>query len=296
MPGMTTAQKTRQVNEALAHEFVHRHGRVLDRRRLLLHCGGDSPDGVVAAVLAYQNADGGFGQALEPDCRTPFSQPEATRTALAVLDDAGRLDAVDLARVADWLASVTAADGGVPFCLPTVAGFPRAPWWEPEGDPAPGNLTPTGGLVGLLRKAGVQHSWLDRAEQFCWLTLENRTEPLNQYAASNAATFLFNQPDTDRAEHARKQLLAELNVEREGPDAFTPLHFAPHPNHPCRAAFDDATIDTALDRLVAEQQEDGGWPVTWPSPGETAIYEWRAAHHRGVARAEGVRAPSVKVQ
>ena len=39
---------------------------------------------------------------------------------------------------------------------------------------------------------------------------------------------------------------------------------------------DDAIIEAFLDRLIAAQQEDGGWPIDWPAPGTTAIHEWRA--------------------
>lgn len=84
--------------------------------------------------MTYRNHDGGFGQALEPDCRTPHSQPAATRFALATLTAVDRLTPDVALDTLTWLVSVTAAGGGVPFCLPTVAGFPRAPGWEPQAE------------------------------------------------------------------------------------------------------------------------------------------------------------------
>jgi hypothetical protein len=173
----------------------------------------------------------------------------------------------------------------VPFCTPTVAGYPRAPWWEPEGDPPPANVNPTAGLLGYLRKAGLDHPWMETAEKFCWAAIEG-AEPLNQYAAHVAVTLLWSLPNESRVETARQRLLDDLAAGRiipldpsaaePGGDTHTPLQFAPEPESPCRAAFDDATIDLFLDHLAAEQQDDGGWPIGWPAPGPTAVFEWRS--------------------
>ena len=81
--------------------------------------------------------------------------------------------------------------------------------------------------------------------------------------------------------------LLEAPVTRYG---LTPLHFAPTPDSPGRALFDDAVIDAHLDDLLARQQEDGGWPIYWEPPGPAARCEWRgrwtlealcALHHYG---------------
>src|SRR5439155_22202257 len=135
-----------------------------------------------------------------------------------------------------------------------------------KGTRAPANITTTGGLVGLLRKGGVQHPWLDGAEKFCWSVLEG-TELVSQYAAHNAVALLWNIPDDDRVTAARQRLLDDLGAGRIVPvdpakaesegDTHTPLHFATTPDSPCRAAFDDATIELFLDRLAAQQQDDG---------------------------------------
>jgi hypothetical protein len=269
-----------------AADFVWRHGRLVERRRLEHELYGAPGAAVAAAVGGYRNADGGYGHALEPDCRTPASQPEATRFALELLDRYGATSTADVRATADWLASVSTTEGGVPFCLPTVAGYPRAPWWEPEGDPPPANINPTAGLVGLLRKAGLEHPWVDGAEAFCWNVIESR-DALNQYEAHNVADLVFALDETDRVRAARKWVLDQLasgsviplepGASGDQPsDVHTPLQYAPEPGHPCRAAFTDVTIDAFLDHLAGQQQDDGGWPIDWPAPGDTAVFEWRA--------------------
>jgi hypothetical protein len=55
----------------------------------------------------------------------------------------------------------------------------------------------------------------------------------------------------------------------------TPLHLAPTPDSPWRRLFDDDVVEGHLARLRRDQQPDGGWPLTWEPPGETAMFEWR---------------------
>jgi len=69
-----------------AERFIWLNGRLLDRRRFAHLFRSGSVDGVLAALLPYQNADGGFGNALEPDGRGPSSQPGHVCAALRVLD------------------------------------------------------------------------------------------------------------------------------------------------------------------------------------------------------------------
>src|SRR5689334_19328631 len=60
---------------ATASDFLWRNARLLERHLFAYHFADGSSDPVRAALRAYQNADGGFGQALEPDKRCPDSQP-----------------------------------------------------------------------------------------------------------------------------------------------------------------------------------------------------------------------------
>jgi hypothetical protein len=270
------------VNQDAAHQFLWTHARLLERRIFEHRFLRGSADAVERAVDAYRNADGGFGQALEPDCRTPHSQPEATRWALAVLAATGRRSEERARSCADWLASVAAPGGGVPFCLASALPYPRAPWWQPSSDP---DLNPTGRLVALLRPFARGHAWIERAAAWCWEQV-GKALPENQYQAHAIAEFLLAEPDRERARPLLDALGAALGAGQivpidpgappRSPDTHTPLHFAPAPDHPLRRFFPDRVLDGFLDRLRSEQQQDGGWPIDWPAPGATAVHEWRA--------------------
>jgi len=119
---------------AAAAQFIAGHARLLERRRFGLFEGDGSPERVVAALTAYQNADGGIGH-LEPDLRTPASQPACVLYALEVLHEAGVTGSTLATGALDWLSTVTSPDGGVPFLLASARGWPHAPWWVPEDDP-----------------------------------------------------------------------------------------------------------------------------------------------------------------
>src|SRR5919107_4916753 len=95
---------------AAAERFVHANARLLDRHRLavLLHGAPVAP--VLAALRAYRNPDGGFGHALEPDVRSPESEPTCTHHALHVLAQIDALDDPMVADAAAWVATIAEPD------------------------------------------------------------------------------------------------------------------------------------------------------------------------------------------
>ena len=78
------------------------------------------------ALQAYRNDDGGFGHALEPDMRAPPSQPVGVHTALEILHEVGARDDPMIGPAADFLATITRPDGGIPFVLERDAPPARA--------------------------------------------------------------------------------------------------------------------------------------------------------------------------
>src|SRR4051794_38571333 len=103
-----------------AEQFLATSARVLERRRFeRLFRGGDAAP-VRAAVAGYRNRDGGFAHALEPDGRTPVSQPPAVDFALHVLHQAGAWDAELAGGACEWLQATAPAEGGTLFVAPGV--------------------------------------------------------------------------------------------------------------------------------------------------------------------------------
>lgn len=260
--------------------FLRRDGRLLERRLFATCFEGAPAAGVVDAVRAYRNADGGFGHALEPDKRCPASLPLDTELALQALVAAGAREPELLAAACDQLSTVESDDGAVPLLLPVIEGYPRAEHLS-EWTYQPG-INPTGGLVGLLHALGAEHPWLARAEAYCWRAVEDGEPPTDAHALSEAFVFLAHVPDRDRADAAAERLrerLADTPMFHLDPDAtgygLTPLHLAPAADSRWRSLFPADVIEAHLDRLARDQQDDGGWPITWTPPSAAALLEWR---------------------
>ena len=263
-----------------AAAFVAANARVLDRRRFqrLFEDGPTAP--VRDAVAAYRNDDGGFGHALEPDCRAPGSQPAAAEMALRVLDEADAWDEGLVRGACDWLTAVSPAEGGAAFVEPTLAGWPHAPWWVPEeGHPA--SLIATGMIAGTLHARGVSHPWLDGATEVMWNRIGTLTET-SGYEMFGVLRFLQHVPDRDRAREAFVRvgpLLIERNLVALDPEASGEVHgvldFAPEPDSLARSLFDDVTVKAHLDHLAQAQRDDGGWTFSWPAWSSAAELDWR---------------------
>ena len=271
---------TRTTREMLARAegFVWLTGRVLDQRRFAYQFGSGSADGVRRALDAYHAPDGGFAFGLEPDVRGSASQPVTMATALKLLDETGQLDEATAAPLCDWLASVSAPDGGIPAVLPSLRAYPRPPWFTVADDP-PGDLLATGPAVGMLLKNKIEHPWVRGAADFCWLAVEALTET-HPYEAEAAVTFLDYAPDRERAESLATrvgQLVRDqgLFLDPAHPEAaslapgYAPGEFhlacdyAIRPTSVGRGWFTDAEFARSLDALAAAQQDDGGWPINW---------------------------------
>jgi hypothetical protein len=270
--------KTPDLNAA--GRFMADTGRVLDQRRFQLFFNGGSAAPVRDAVAAYRNADGGFGNALEPDCRCPLSQPAPTEMALRLLDEAGLWDTELVRDACDWLQRNEAVGGGATMVEATVTDWPRAPWWEPE-DGRPASLIQTGLIAGVLLSRGVTHPWLTRATEVMWERIGTLTAP-GPYEMFGVLRFLECVPDRDRAQRAFDAvgpLLLDRKLVELDPDAPGETHgvlaFAPRPESMARVLFDGAAVDAHLDHLARGQQDDGGWTFNWPQWSDAAALDWR---------------------
>ncbi len=87
---------------------------------------------VVDVLMTYQNTDGGFGHALEPDNWNPESSPYTTHYAISLLK---RINLTDLEHpvyqgIKRYLSSgVHFNDRGWLFSIPSTDRHPHAPWW-----------------------------------------------------------------------------------------------------------------------------------------------------------------------
>lgn len=132
----------------------------------------------------------------------------------------------------------------------------------------------------MLHKHGVQHPWLERATEFCWRKLDG-TLPEQPDEMGGVLAFAQHVPERVRAQGLVKQLNDHLLTSGLVGDVHDtgyvrkPLDWAPRPDHPCRPLFSPQVIEANLDALMAGQQDDGGWAISWPPISAACELEWR---------------------
>jgi hypothetical protein len=260
-----------------ARAFLHANARVLERRRVAHLLDGASAEPVLHALRAHRNDDGGFGHAIEPDMRAPTSQPVGVHTVMEILHEMGVHDDPMIGPAADWLASITRADGGIPFVLEDAMAHPHAPWWQ-YSDAS--SVTQTAANAAALHSLSLSHPWLDNAEEFLFARIaELDASRLGEevglaYDLLFSFHFLDAHPDAGRAD-AALDAFGPIPEAEPGSELPTPLYLSPRPGSRSRRLFDETVIGRHLDALERAQQDDGGWRVAWGDWNAAATVEWR---------------------
>ena len=158
-------QKRQRKNENVfknAQEFIYRYARPLDMALWRYHFEGGSRNEVMDILSYYQNEDGGFGHAIEPDCWNNNSTAIGTWKAISVLREVG-IDANNtiVKKILAYLESgIGVIDGMWCFTEKSNNDFPHAIWWECQnglGDP---DDNPTISLAGFALKYADKKSKL----------------------------------------------------------------------------------------------------------------------------------------
>lgn len=118
-----------------ARKFIYRNARPLDLARFQYHFENGDKLAVINALKYYQNEDGGFGHAIEPDCFNPNSIPLHSGGAADIIRE---IDFNDnnhpmIVNLLNYFFSGKDFDGKHWYV--TVASnndFPHAPWWHTE--------------------------------------------------------------------------------------------------------------------------------------------------------------------
>ncbi|WJH33581.1 hypothetical protein N6H14_26680 [Paenibacillus sp. CC-CFT747] len=284
-----------------ARSYLYKNGRLLDRRRYEYFFEAGSKEAVIDALRAYQNQDGGFGNALEPDIRCPYSQPVPTELALLIMDEMDGFDPGILDGIVGYLRDITLPGGGLPLVFRNVSDFAHAPWWSTDQDHLP-SINPTGRIIGLLCKQVVRptifkEEWFLKNVTYLWRVFE-QDKPKGFHDGIQWITFLQHVHDKEKAnaywpmieEWLKRPGTIEKDPHAEG-YVHKILDWAPVRDSYVYPFLSDDEIEIHLRALVEQQQEDGGWPITWlpVSPGgETDWRGWLTVERLKTLKSYGV--------
>ncbi|HEX3976107.1 MAG TPA: hypothetical protein VHW96_07560 [Solirubrobacteraceae bacterium] len=280
------------VDLAAAQAFIDTHGRLLDRRRHALLTGERDGDAdraaVLAALEAYRNPDGGYGWGLEPDLRSPDSQPAAAGHAFEVFAEARPASSPHAAALCDWLDAITLPDGGLPFVLSMSSSAGVAPWFA-GGEPALSSLQITAFVAAAAHRVAAHdpavagHPWLERATTYCLDAIAALDGDPFAYALAFSIRLLDALHDRQLGATAEMDALAS-HVPADGRvpvtggaegETLRPLDIAPDPGRPSRALVDSGAVTADLRRLADGQRDDGGWTVDYLPISPAGSLDWR---------------------
>jgi len=252
--------------------YLREHGRPLDLHLYEHLFEGASARPFLDALATYQNADGGFGNALEPDLRLPDSSVLATIVAFQYLSRVdARADEL-VGRAVRYLVDAydPAHDGWINV-PPAAEEFPRAPWWHyADVLTWAGWGNPSAEVLGyLLERRGLvdDDALLHRLTERAVHRLHEIADPehheikcfVRLYARANDA--LRSRLREPLAEHIKRATKTDPE-DWEGYVA-TPLVFITSPDAPFADLFDRKLLLANARHLRGQMVDDSHWKPTW---------------------------------
>lgn len=265
-----------------ARAFIYRNARPLDLARWQYHFENGSKDDVINALSYYQNADGGFGNAMEPDSWNPNSSPIATWAATEVLREIAFSDSAHpvVAGILRYLESGSDFDNEHRQWLNVVQSnndFPHAVWWKYGENGSEFKYNPTASLAGFLIKFANRESKLYAKgveiakEAFAFL---KTNAPFDEQHITTCFINLYNDClfanakflDMDSFEAI---LMRQVNccINRNCETWFTEYHTKPSDFILSKDSIfysgNEELVRRECELLIENQQQDGGFPITW---------------------------------
>lgn len=273
-----------------AKSFVYRNARPLDFALFRYHFEQGDAQEVLHILAGYQNRDGGFGHALEPDNWNPASTPIATWAAARKLRSLGVMDAAHPGMAqTNTLQSIVRGilrylDSGADFAdgkwYNTVAGnndYPHAVWWSCAQDGGEPHDNPTVSLAGFALCYAERGSRLyQKAEQIISKAVASFVEkPVREMHVLKVYLELLSYlEESGRGElvdvTAFQEKLYETirdDVCKEPEKWYTEYVCKPSAFYDGTerlfAIFDRALCEKEAELMLEQQRPDGAWPVTW---------------------------------
>ena len=260
--------------------WILRHARPLDAARYAILFQNGSTGDFLSLLAQYQNPDGGFGRALEPDNWNPASTPNTTCMAVLAMRSIGFEDAGHpiVQGILRYLRGCPLdGDGCFPFTLPSNNGYPHAPWWTHSAQiNARHNLGFSAELAAfILHTCSAGDPLYQRALVICQLALQALMDkqPIGECSLSGYASLL---PHWANQKHPWS--LAEITAQfRDTCNASIVRDkarwegYVIHPSlvihSPASMLYpgNEAIVKEELDWLVDSLPPDGIWPLgaTW---------------------------------
>lgn len=257
-----------------AKGWIESNARPLEKARMHYYFDGGSESEILKELLKFQNTDGGFGHALEPDLRTPDSSILATSLAFQIQNVASAnkylLNNYDKKNKTWRIIPLSAEDS------------PHAPWWDQADQKEKFlgfHLNPTAEILGYLPEFNS-----NLGEKILGVLKKLNEIEMHDFLCSKRLVESKNIP-----EEFRQNLIIELgrlldtclvtDPSKWNGYGLRPLQIVDSPNSFYYKRLQNL-VEVNLDYEIDAQDRSGAWLPTWswqgkfPEEWEKAKTEW----------------------
>ncbi|MDE6442187.1 MAG: hypothetical protein K2L12_05510 [Clostridia bacterium] len=263
----------------LAKKFIYRNARPIDLVLWKYHFENGSKEDVLNALSAYQNSDGGFAHAIEPDYWNINSTPIATWAAIGKLNQIDFNDRTHpiIVKILEYLDSgKDFADGKWFNAVKSNNDYPHAVWWGCESGEGIASDNPTVSLAGFAIKYADKNSSLyskasaivdSAVKQF----MQNPTHEMHtlccymelyEYCVSEKVDFIDIKAFRTALYDAIRQTICCESEKWATKYVCRPSTFFDN-SHLLFDIIDRNICKKEAEILINSQQDDGSFSVTW---------------------------------
>ncbi len=265
------------MNKNKAIKYISENARSLELAVYRYFFEGGSNRDVIDELSKFQNDDGGFGNALEPDFFNPNSSPIATNDAIITLSRVNALDRnSDIVKgIVRYLESHDSFDEDKKRWLFAIDGnkdYPHAIWWEKKDDGI-SKFNPTVSLAAFMVCYGKRTPLYEEIIKEAIEYLQNGEiggDDVNCYLLAYELLATNNIDDIVNL-NAFKDLLSEAiescickDISKYG------IEYVPMPSVIFAGKYAEFITPEIIPLIAAEkdilgklQMEDGGFDITW---------------------------------
>ncbi|AJD92400.1 hypothetical protein JMA_30830 [Jeotgalibacillus malaysiensis] len=269
--------------------YISRDAREVDRAFHAFRQGEGSHEAVIHALEAYQNRDGGFGHAIEPDRRMVDSSVIDTTVALQyVMQLPISTRHTMIVKALNYLEKQYNGEKKLFPIVPEIVNHvPRAPWWtvneagETGFEKTPGN--PSAEILGYFQRCQPGSVFTAKLET----DVINRLHEITEWDMHEIQCFYRLAELTPKAELKEEIIhkIKELVQFTKSPEEWSgyglqPLQIITNTQSPLYNQFEDLAEENA--RWTAEQLHTKGyWNPSWewgqyPVEWEQSKKEWQS--------------------
>lgn len=260
--------------------WIYRNARPIELALWQYHFEHGSKEAVLSALSFYQNDDGGFGHALEPDNWNPNSTIYTTLNAISVLKE---IDFSDdrhpiLKGIFRFLENgVYCSENGWDFNIPSNNDYAHAPWWtfNPEADITE-NIGLTAEIAAFIYSNAAEDSGLYKKAVALSDFVFNKLGSQEHYGDMGIRGYCLLFDSIEKSDKANrydcsrlKEKLAKSVYDSIERDTSKWIHYSARPSEyifsPESIFYKDNEdiVCKELDYLLETRPKNGVWNITW---------------------------------